>query len=42
MEGARLFDASAPYQMLLVSRRLAGMAGRDALTKVKNFTGLNS
>lgn len=42
MEGARLFDVSAPYQMLLVSRRLPGVAGRDTLTKVKIFTCLNS
>ncbi|XP_031398837.1 E3 ubiquitin-protein ligase RFWD3-like isoform X2 [Punica granatum] len=34
MEGARLFDVSASYQMLLVSRRLPGMAVRDALTKI--------
>ncbi|KAK4799382.1 hypothetical protein SAY86_024747 [Trapa natans] len=34
MEGARVFDVSALYQILFVSRRLHGMVGRETLTKI--------
>lgn len=40
VDGARLFDVDASNQIVLISRRLAGIGGTQALTKVK-FLGLD-